>query len=90
MKNKNTILLIFIFVVVCAFAFVYVLAKMTAENNRCINNPFTYAANTIIDEEGDFAYSVCSCNLVDKRITFYFDVDGLYVNNPLFNYPLDV
>lgn len=82
MKQK-TLFIIAIATIILFIAFAFVMMKLIKENSQCISNPFTYAANRIVDNKGEVIYSVCSCNV--KEVTFYFDNKEIYPNNPLVN-----
>lgn len=70
------------FVVICIFALSFVMAGMIKSNSQCINEPFVYAAKTIVDNRGEVAGASCSCQLHDGG-DFYFDSEGMYADNPM-------
>ena len=81
MVNKTLIYLIIAFIVICMGAYLFLTTKIIKENSVCTQNPFTYAANTIIDQNGNVIYYLCTCHIGTSE--FYFDKEGVYKENPL-------
>lgn len=79
--NNRTIYIIaaITFIIILAFAVVMVL--LIKKNSECVGNPFTYAAQTVKDKEGELINPLCSCQVGNDN--FWFNNDGLYRENPL-------
>lgn len=82
MQTKKAIYFLVAFVVICILLFILVAAKMIRQNQECVSNPFTYAANRIIVTANyPIQDPLCSCDM-GMAGTFYFDKDGIYKGNP--------
>lgn len=82
MNDKKVLKIIGVFILICILLFGFIMFKLIEKNNQCVKNPFVYSAKTIIDNSGNQIYSVCSCDVLGDE--FYFDREGMYLNNPLF------
>lgn len=82
-KNyKIYLILIGSLILITGLIFVYVMINLIEVNSLCVKNPFVYAAETIIDGNGEpIENALCSCSVEDKN--FYFDKEGMYKENPL-------
>lgn len=80
-KEIKTLLIVIIITFIIAILFTAVLISLIDKNSECYRNPFVYAANTIIDQEGNNIYALCSCSVNENN--FYFDNKGIYKDNPL-------
>jgi hypothetical protein len=89
LRSKKFRIFLIIFVVAAVFLFIFLLAKLIALNSQCIQNPFVYAADSIVvtteklDLQGRVPDPFCSCSVGES--IFYFDHEGIYKENPLLN-----
>lgn len=81
MKKTKVLFLIVGFLLVVGLLFIIVLAKLVKQNSQCFNNPFTYAADRVIDYSGNKVDAMCSCGA--EGHSFWFDNESIYKNNPL-------
>lgn len=85
-KSKKFRYSLIALVVICIFLFIFVLAKLVAVNSQCVNDPFVYAAKTIVTTTEDLGLEnevpkpLCSCSLGESE--FYFNHEGTYRSNP--------
>ncbi len=79
-KFRNILILTMILVLITGISLGYVLNNQ----NSCESNPYIFSVEKLEEMNGvDF---ICSCTPTDYSLeTFYFDDEGLYEENPLYN-----
>lgn len=82
-RYKRRVIIGMIIAVIIVGLFAFVMAKLIQVNSSCVNDPFVYAAGTIVDKNRDLIYSLCSCQINDQY--FYFDHKGKYREDPRFS-----
>lgn len=87
MEIKNKILIVGGIVIVSIIAFAIVMAFMIKTNSECIQDPFTYAANQVVDSDGAIVNTICTCEMNDVGVqgVFYFDKNGVHREHPLYS-----
>lgn len=83
MKTKTQFIILISVVGLIIIAFVFVMTNLIKDSSECTSNPFTYGNRLIVDNSGDYVYTVCSCQ-VGSIGNFYFDDKKLYTEHPLY------
>lgn len=85
MKKPNLLTIIGALIIICLIVLATLFIKITKERNKCEANPFVYGAEKTAEAGLEV---ICSCTPLNPKYSgFYFDKDGLNIQNSIISNP---